>query len=231
MDPPKSAFWFLKKTQKKKNFFGFRLWFSFKNNRLTNVLLVGIFENAKKKVIDCQKRHFGRFWQLITVFFGVLKILIKITFVCILFYKLKQKKKNWKQIGWPSKKGIFKFWNKNRNKNFFIFFFCLSFKNNRHTNVIWSLFLKTHRKTVINRQKRLKWCFWQSITFFCTLSKIQIKRAFVRLLFLKLNQSWNTKTKFFWVGFLQKPKTHFFGGPKWYFLKVKFQICISAFVL
>ena len=32
-------------------------------------------------------------------------------------------------------------------------------------------------------------------------------------------------------GFLQKPKTHFFGGPKWYFLKVKFQICTSAFVL
>ena len=31
-------------------------------------------------------------------------------------------------------------------------------------------------------------------------------------------------------GFLQKPKIHFFGGPKWYFLKVKFQICISAVV-
>ena len=35
----------------------------------------------------------------------------------------------------------------------------------------------------------------------------------------------------FWGGFLQKPKPHFFGGLKWYFLKVKFQICISAFVL
>ena len=29
--------------------------------------------------------------------------------------------------------------------------------------------------------------------------------------------------------FLQKPKMHFFGGPKWYVLKVKFQICISAY--
>ena len=32
-------------------------------------------------------------------------------------------------------------------------------------------------------------------------------------------------------GFLQKPKTPFFGGPKWYFLKVKLQICVSAFFL
>ena len=32
-------------------------------------------------------------------------------------------------------------------------------------------------------------------------------------------------------GFLLKPKTHFFEGPKWYFLKINFQICISAFVL
>ena len=37
--------------------------------------------------------------------------------------------------------------------------------------------------------------------------------------------------QFFWGGFLRRPKMHFFGGPKWYFLKVKFQICISAFVL
>ena len=39
------------------------------------------------------------------------------------------------------------------------------------------------------------------------------------------------KKFFFAVGFLQKPKTHFCGGPKWYFLKVKFQICISGVVL
>ena len=66
--------------------------------------------------------------------------------------------------------------------------------------------------------------------FFCGFSKIPTKRTFVRLLFLKQNQSRNKKKIFFW-GFLQKPKTHFFGGPKWYFLKVKFQICTSAFVL
>ena len=71
------------------------------------------------------------------------------------------------------------------------------------------------------------------ITFFCAFSKIPTKRTFVCLLFLKLNQSRNSKKVLFFLGggFLQKPKTHFFWGPKWYFLKFKFQICISAFVL
>ena len=41
-------FWFLKKTLPKNLFFVFGLWFIFKNNRRTNVLLVGIFENAQK---------------------------------------------------------------------------------------------------------------------------------------------------------------------------------------
>ena len=54
---------------------------------------------------------------------------------------------------------------------------------------------------------------------------------FVRLLFLKLNQSQNRKKKFVLGGFLQKPKVHFFEGPKWYFLKVKLQICFSEFGL
>ena len=46
----------------------------------------------KKKVIDRQKHHFGCFWLLITVFLCISKILIKITCVCLLFLKLKQKK-------------------------------------------------------------------------------------------------------------------------------------------
>ena len=48
----------------------FRLWFSFKYKRRTNFLLVGIFENAPKKVVDCQLRHLGHFcrltWPLVT---------------------------------------------------------------------------------------------------------------------------------------------------------------------
>ena len=51
------------------------------------------------------------------------------------------------------------------------------------------------------------------------------------LLFLKLNQSRNTQKKNFWGVFLQKPKTRFFGGENKIVLKLKFKICISAFVL
>ena len=48
-------------------------------------------------------------------------------------------------------------------------------------------------------------------------------------MFLKLNQSRNRKKQNVSGEFLQKPKMHFFGGPKWYVLKVKFQICIFAY--
>ena len=58
LTPEKARFWFL---NHKKNFFRCWLWFRFKNNRLTNVFLVGIFENSLKKAIRSQKRHFGRF--------------------------------------------------------------------------------------------------------------------------------------------------------------------------
>ena len=43
---PKSAF-----LVQKNVFFVFRLWFSFENNRRTNVLLVSIFENTQKKLL------------------------------------------------------------------------------------------------------------------------------------------------------------------------------------
>ena len=73
LDPQKSAVWVFEENPQKNVFFVFRLWFSFKNNRCTNVFLASIFENAQKKVMDHQKRHFGCFWQLITVFWCVLK--------------------------------------------------------------------------------------------------------------------------------------------------------------
>ena len=44
----KVHFWFLKKTPLKNVFFVFWLWFSFKNNRRTNVLLVVILKTHKK---------------------------------------------------------------------------------------------------------------------------------------------------------------------------------------
>ena len=61
-------------------------------------------------------------------------------------------------------------------------------------------------------------------------SKIPTKRTFVHLLFLMLNQSRNTKKKFEGGFFFKKLKKHFFWGPKQQFLKLKFQICFSAFV-
>ena len=83
--------------------------------------------------------------------------------------------------------------------------------------LFWSLFLKTHKKTVINHQKWPKLCFWLSITFLYVLKK----RTFVRLLFLKLNQSRNMKNNFLGWGFSSK-KNLLFGGPKWYLLKSNF---------
>ena len=110
----KRVFGFLRKRKKYLYFFMFRLWFSFKNNRCSNVLLVGIFENALKKAISPQKRHVGCFRQLVTFFIAFLKIVTKTTLVCLLFLKLKQKKKISKKIRWPPKKRVYEFWNKNR---------------------------------------------------------------------------------------------------------------------
>ena len=48
---------------------------------------------------------------------------------------------------------------------------------------------------------------------------------------LKLNQSWNKNKKICWGVFLQIPKMCFFRGENKIVLKLKFEICISAFVL
>ena len=90
--PKKRVFGFWRRNPKKNFFFVFRLWFSFKNNRHTNVLLISIFENALKKAISHQKRHFGCFRWLLIFFCTLKKIVTKTTFVCLLFLKLKQKK-------------------------------------------------------------------------------------------------------------------------------------------
>ena len=50
-NPKKALFWFLKKNKTKNVFSVFWLWFGFKNNRHTNVLLVGIYEQALKKLL------------------------------------------------------------------------------------------------------------------------------------------------------------------------------------
>ena len=70
----------------------------------------------------------------------------------------------------------------------------------------------------------VKMAFLTVIGFFSAFSKILIKRTFVCLLFLKLNLNRNMKKKIFFGVFHQKPKTCFFGGPKWKFIKLKFRI-------
>ena len=130
------------------------------------------------------------------------------------FAQVANQKKCKRKISWPPKKSVYELWNKNLlKKYFFIFFFCFSLKNNKRTNVVFGQYFWNALKKVNNCHKRPKWCFCRLIAFFSPFSKIQTKRALVRLLFLKLNQSQNMK-KNFWEVFVQKPKTRFFGGPK-----------------
>ena len=51
LDTGKSMFLVFEVKPPKKLLFVFRLWFSFKNNRRTNVLLVAFFEKALKKLL------------------------------------------------------------------------------------------------------------------------------------------------------------------------------------
>ena len=90
----KCVFAFWRKTPN--NFFlMFRLWFSFKNNWLTNVLLVGNFEIPQKKLLTF-KNTILAVLAVNNFFCAFSKIRTIITLVCLLFLKLKQK--NMKKI-------------------------------------------------------------------------------------------------------------------------------------
>ena len=71
--------------------------------------------------------------------------------------------------------------------------------------------------------------FWRLITFLC-FSKIPNKITIVFVVFKAESEPKHEEQIFFDV-FLQKPKICFFGGKNKIVLKLKFQICISAFVL
>ena len=68
---------------------------------------------------------------------------------------------------------------------------------------IQCFFIHNHEKNlkikteiqILKRTASREKCFWRSITFFIAFSKIPTKRRFEHLLFLKLNQSRNTKKK------------------------------------
>ena len=59
--PEKARFWFYKKNPPTNFFLRVVALIRLKNNRHTNVLLFGIFENTLRKSGSLQKRHFGRF--------------------------------------------------------------------------------------------------------------------------------------------------------------------------
>ena len=86
-------------------------------------------------------------------------------------WRKKIKKKNWL----TPKKGIFELWNKNVKNLSSYFSFVFTLKIIDAQMLFLSVFLKTHKKTVINRQKRPKWRFWQSITFFVRFQKYRSK--------------------------------------------------------
>ena len=68
-----------------------------------------------------------------------------------------------------------------------------------------------------------KMAFLTVNNFFCAFSKIPTKRTFVRLLFLKLNQSQNTETIFFGWGFFKHQKRTFSGVQNGTFKKSNFK--------
>ena len=114
LDPRKSAFLVFEENPQQNLFFVFWLLFSFKNNRRTNVLLGGIFENAQKKLLTIK----NTFLAVKNFFCAFSKILMKITFVCLLFLNLKQKKNMKKNLfyGFFSKLKNALFWG---STNFF----------------------------------------------------------------------------------------------------------------
>ena len=85
-------------------------------------------------------------------------------------------------------------------KYFFIFFFCFSFKNDRRTNVVLvNIFFKCTKKKLITAK------YGQNT------DQKDICASFV----FKVESKPKHKEQFFRGVFLQKPKTCFFGDPKW----------------
>ena len=114
MTPKKVCLWVLKQKASQNIFYLFFFWYSFKNNRPTNVVFVNIFFKALKKVNNCQKRPKWRFWLLIAFFSAFSKIPTNRTFVRLMFKaesKAKHKEKfvlgfffkNQKRVFWGSK--------------------------------------------------------------------------------------------------------------------------------
>ena len=107
------------------------------------------------------------------------------------------------------KKGIFKFWSKNHKQNFSSYLKIIDAQM-----LFWSVFLKTHKKTIIYRQKRPKWRFWQAITFYlCVFKNTDQKNICVFIVF-KAESKPKQEEKNFVGGFPLKTKNALFWWSK-----------------
>ena len=81
-----------------------------------------------------------------------------------------------------------------------------------------------------------KMAFLKVNNYFCAFSKYRQKNICASIVF-KAESRPKHEDNYFWGGFLQKPKMHFFGGPKWYlqyiniwapcnFLKIEILTCV-----
>ena len=92
MDPRKSGFLVFEENPPKKfvsSFFGFD---SALKTIDAQMFFWSVFLKTQKKIIDHQKRHFGRFWRLIT-FFGVFKNTDQKNSCASIVFKAKTKEK------------------------------------------------------------------------------------------------------------------------------------------
>ena len=96
--------------------------------------------------------------------------------------------------------------------------------------LFWSVFLKTHKKQLLTAKNGQNGVFAVNNFFLCVFKNTDQKDICVSIVF-KAESKPKHKENFFWGGFSSKTKNALFRGPKWYFSKVKYQICISAFVL
>ena len=123
--------------------------------------------------------------------------------------KAKAEKTNFKKkISWPPKKA--RLWvlkQKPLTKFFYIFFSALALKAVDAQTLFWSIFLKMHKKKLINLNR-----FWRLIAFLCLLKNTDQKDICASIAF-KAESKPKHKENIFWVFFFHK-KTRFFGDPK-----------------
>ena len=94
---------------------------------------------------------------------------------------------------------------------FFLFFSVLAFKTIDTQMLIWSVFLKSHKKPLLTA-KNCQNGVWQSITFLCVFKNTDQKNICASIVF-KAESKLKHEENFFW-GFSSKTKNALFWGSK-----------------